>query len=472
MLRQQAILFNRFTILADGILIAVAFWGAYVFRRPLPGGLGPIHEYTWILFLVAPIWFVLLHKNGLYASIRRHSFFEIITRLINVHLIGGVLVASVIYFVDRDQYSRGLYLAFLVFSWGLLSLERIGLRTVLGLLRRRGYNVRYLLVVGTREKALRFQELVEQHKDWGLKVAGFVQVVDGPLPESICGHPVLGDVSNLVDICKERAVDEVVFCLPNPKKLNFDIDHYLRDLEELGVTVRVALDFFQVSCWGRELNFFHNEIPLLTFYPKAFDSQQLLIKRSLDVLGGFIGTVLTIIMLPLVALAIKVEDPGPVLFSQERVGENGRRFKIWKFRSMYRDAEARKKELMAQNEMNGAMFKMKDDPRVTRVGSFLRKTSLDEFPQFWNVLKGEMSLVGTRPPTPGEVAEYDNWHRRRISIKPGITGMWQVSGRSKINDFDEIVRLDLQYIDSWNVWLDIRILFKTLWVVFARKGSC
>lgn len=172
------------------------------------------------------------------------------------------------------------------------------------------------------------------------------------------------------------------------------------------------------------------------------------------------------------ALAIKLDSKGPVLFKQVRVGMNGRQFKIFKFRTMCADAEAKKKELMNQNEMgNNLMFKMENDPRITKVGGFLRKTSIDELPQFFNVLRGEMSLVGTRPPTVDEVSEYDRSHWRRISIKPGITGMWQVSGRSNIKDFDEVVKLDTQYIDNWSVWLDIKILFKTVFLVFNRKSG-
>jgi exopolysaccharide biosynthesis polyprenyl glycosylphosphotransferase len=210
---------------------------------------------------------------------------------------------------------------------------------------------------------------------------------------------------------------------------------------------------------------------MLTFHSKAFDAQQLLLKRLLDIAGSLIGLCLFGIMFPMIAVAIKFNSPGPIFFSQERVRENGRLFKCWKLRSMYIDAEERKKDLMSQNEMSGAIFKMKDDPRITSIGKFIRKTSLDEFPQFWNVLKGEMSLVGTRPPTPDEVANYENWHRRRISIKPGITGMWQVNGRSSIQDFDEIVRLDLYYIDNWTFWLDIRLIFQTVFVAFSNKGS-
>ncbi len=172
-----------------------------------------------------------------------------------------------------------------------------------------------------------------------------------------------------------------------------------------------------------------------------------------------------------VSLAIKLDSPGPVFFKQKRVGRNGRIFNIYKFRTMYKDAEERKQELAVENEMNGFMFKMQNDPRITRVGRFLRKTSLDEFPQFINVIKGEMSLVGTRPPTLEEVRHYEPWHRRRISMKPGITGLWQVSGRNRINDFNQVVSLDLQYIDHWRFLNDLKIIMLTLWVVLKRKGA-
>ena len=470
MLRQQSKLFNRLSVFIDGILLVIAFVCAYFVRKPLPGGLMDIREYAWALLVIVPVWFYLLSKNRLYASIRRLSVFDIVARLITVHFIGGVVIAAVIYFVDRDQYSRGLFLAFLGFSWVFLSLEKVGLRTALGILRRRGYNTRNLLIVGTKEKAQRFCQLIEGHRDWGLCILGFVQVADGPLLEKVEGHAVLGRPGDLVDICKGNQVDEVVFCIPKDRVV--DAESYLHNLEELGITVRLVVDFFESSLYRKELSLFHNELPILTYYPKAFDSQQLFIKRTLDVVGSLVGLLFAGFILPFIAIAIKRESAGPLFFGQERVGENGRTFKCWKFRSMYIDAEERKKELMAQNEMEGAMFKMTNDPRVTKVGAFLRKTSLDELPQFWNVLVGEMSLVGTRPPTPAEVTEYENWHRRRISIKPGITGNWQVSGRSEIKDFDSIVRLDLAYIDKWSIWLDVRIILQTVKVVLVREGSC
>jgi exopolysaccharide biosynthesis polyprenyl glycosylphosphotransferase len=211
--------------------------------------------------------------------------------------------------------------------------------------------------------------------------------------------------------------------------------------------------------------------PVLTFYTVSFSPLELALKRILDIVGAIVGLLITGLVCIFVIPAIKLESPGPVFFSQYRVGRNGRKFKFYKFRSMYQDAEERKKELMKYNEMKGYMFKMKDDPRITKVGKFLRNTSLDELPQFWNVLKGDMSLVGTRPPTVDEVEHYETYHRRRISIKPGLTGMWQVSGRSDIDDFEEVVKLDVEYIDNWSIWLDIKILFMTVFAVLKRKGS-
>lgn len=323
--------------------------------------------------------------------------------------------------------------------------------------------------MGTREKARRFQSLIEDHSDWGLRMIGFVQADESVDGGEIEGQNVLGQLQDLFEICKSHSVDEVVLCIP--KDLVVGAEGLLQDLQELGLTVRMVLDFYDMPCCKMDIGFFHGSLPVLTFHTKSLDSQQLFLKRCIDILCASLGFLGLVLMFPFVALAIKLDSPGPIFFGQERVGQSGRTFKCWKFRSMYVDAEVRKQELLAQNEMNGAIFKIKNDPRITKVGRFLRKTSLDEFPQFWNVLKGDMSLVGTRPPTPDEVAQYENWHRRRISIKPGITGMWQTSGRNRIEDFDEVVRLDLYYIDKWSIWLDILILFKTVKAVLVGSGS-
>jgi exopolysaccharide biosynthesis polyprenyl glycosylphosphotransferase len=287
--------------------------------------------------------------------------------------------------------------------------------------------------------------------------------------EDFFGYPILGTVDDLVEICKSRTVDEVIFCIP--KGFVVDIEEHLVELEELGTTVRVVLDFYEMPMCRTELSYFHDELPILTFHPKEFAVHQLFLKRTLDILGALFGLLILALLFPVIAIAIKLDSTGPVFFNQRRVGTNGRIFTCRKFRSMAVNAEARKPELIDSNEMNGALFKLRNDPRVTRVGAFLRKTSLDELPQFWNVLVGEMSLVGTRPPIPDEVEQYENWQRRRFSIKPGLTGLWQVSGRSQISNFDEVVRLDLAYIDNWSLWLDLKIILKTVYVVLTRRGS-
>jgi exopolysaccharide biosynthesis polyprenyl glycosylphosphotransferase len=213
------------------------------------------------------------------------------------------------------------------------------------------------------------------------------------------------------------------------------------------------------------------DFPIVTYSLNTIDYRRRLIKRMIDIAGSIIGLAFTTILTPFVAIAIKLETRGPVFFTQVRIGKNGRRFKMYKFRSMYTDAEERKRELIKDNEVTGLMFKMGNDPRITKVGRFLRKTSIDEMPQFFNVLKGDMSLVGTRPPTVDEFEQYNVYYRRRLSITPGLTGMWQVSGRSDITDFDEVVKLDLEYIDNWSLKEDLKIMIRTIGVVLFGRGS-
>ena len=211
---------------------------------------------------------------------------------------------------------------------------------------------------------------------------------------------------------------------------------------------------------------------MITYHTISLNNWELLVKRIFDIIFSVIAIIITSPVMLLTVVAIKLDSPGPALFKQVRVGKNGRHFKIWKFRSMYIDAEEMKHKLLSQNEVkDGMMFKMKNDPRITRVGRVIRKLSIDELPQFFNVLSGSMSFVGTRPPTLDEVEKYQTNQWRRISIKPGITGMWQVSGRSNIKDFNEVVKLDVQYIDSWNLLLDLKLLLKTVSVVFAHNDS-
>lgn len=266
----------------------------------------------------------------------------------------------------------------------------------------------------------------------------------------------------------QMALDEVFIYAPDMQQKQ--VQEIIGSFDEMGVNCHYCIELPGADSNRTKIDSFGN-YSVITYTRFRSSYKRLLIKRVMDIVGGLVGLLITAVFFPFVAMAIKLDSPGPVLFSQIRIGRNGRRFKIYKFRSMYVDAEARKKELESQNEVKGLMFKMENDPRITRVGKFIRKTSIDELPQFYNVVKGDMSLVGTRPPTEDEFEKYNQYYRRRISMTPGLTGMWQVSGRSEIENFDDVVKYDLQYIDNWSLHLDIKILIKTIWVVFAGKGS-
>ena len=272
----------------------------------------------------------------------------------------------------------------------------------------------------------------------------------------------------MLSLARQMPLDEVFISLPD-EDMSY-VKHIIYDLESMGVACHYNIDIIERPSKEVRVGSFAG-FTVVTYSINHFDYRRMVVKRMIDIVGGLVGCLITVAVTPFVAVAIKLDSPGPVLFAQTRIGKNGRRFKIYKFRSMYIDAEARKKELEVLNEMQGLMFKMENDPRITKVGKFIRKTSIDELPQFFNIVKGDMSLVGTRPPTEGEFEQYNSHYRRRISMTPGLTGLWQISGRSEIVDFDEVVKLDLEYIDNWTLGLDIKILFQTVWVVLTGRGS-
>ncbi|MDO4363540.1 MAG: sugar transferase [Clostridia bacterium] len=285
--------------------------------------------------------------------------------------------------------------------------------------------------------------------------------------------PVIATDIRFIDWIRKTTLDEVFINLPYCE--SSDVFEIVEELEGMGVTVHLnipSLDNMLSESTFNNINCkIYSGYPLATFAAAVHDSTQLAIKRVIDIIGALVGIIISIPIIAITAVPLLIESPGPLFFKQERVGQNGRLFNIYKLRSMYKDAEERKKELMAHNKMDGLMFKMDNDPRITKVGRVIRKLSIDELPQFFNVLKGDMSLVGTRPPTVKEFEQYENRHKRRLSMRPGITGMWQVSGRSNINDFEEVVKLDCEYIDNWNLWLDIQILLKTVKVVLTHEGA-
>lgn len=334
-------------------------------------------------------------------------------------------------------------------------------------------------IVTTRDHARQMVE--ELSRDWSKRITGvaLLEVAESEVSGQVEGIDLKANYNNFMDWIRQAALDEVYVDIPMDSGDSFI--PYLEEMESMGLTVHFRLpllDRIEDKCCdetssarlSRELTRCAGG-NVVTIGTVELSLRDQVLKRALDIVGGLVGCILSIPIIAITAIPLKLESPGPLVFKQRRVGRNGRIFYIHKLRSMYIDAEERKKELMAQNEMNGLMFKMQDDPRITKVGKFIRKTSIDELPQFFDVLRGDMSLVGTRPPTLDEYKQYESHHKRRLSMKPGITGLWQVSGRSNIEDFEEVVKLDVEYIDNWTIWEDIKILFKTVWVVFAGRGA-
>ena len=303
----------------------------------------------------------------------------------------------------------------------------------------------------------------------GIAPHGIILLDKNRTGEQIAGIPVVASAENAVEYLCQNWVDRVIEVCEKEERAAEDI---LRDCEEMGITVDRALPESFDNGWKKRVENIGGYTVITDSIEPAGPAEAAL-KRLADIVGGLAGCVITGILFLFAAPAIYINSPGPIFFSQTRIGKNGRKFKIYKFRSMYMDAEERKKELMKQNKVkDGMMFKMDNDPRIIKgIGNFIRKTSIDEFPQFFNVLKGDMSLVGTRPPTVDEWEKYEKHHRVRMAIKPGLTGMWQVSGRSSITDFEEVVALDLKYIREWSIGLDIRILLKTVKIVLTGSGS-
>ena len=396
------------------------------------------------------------------------------------HIIGVVLVdLAMLFFLHYSGlFSRKIYITMVAIYFVLSYLARIGHKNFLYKTNKVTEGNRSVVIISTSGMVDSIVENFSLPQFHNFKIVG-VHIMDEVAPFKSFGDiPVLGADDDVLDFICHGWVDEVFIRVPEdfavPKKLT-------DELITMGITVHnciITPDDFGTAYVERFGNY-----TVLTNSVKMVTYQQMFYKRVLDIIGGIVGCLITLIIFIFIAPIIFIKSPGPIFFKQTRIGRNGKKFKMYKFRSMYMDAEERKKEYMAQNKMDGLMFKMDDDPRIIGsekkgkdgkpkgIGNFIRNTSLDEFPQFFNVLKGDMSLVGTRPPTVDEWEQYDLKHRVRMSIKPGITGLWQISGRSKITDFDEVVRLDSEYIQNWDLGSDIKIILKTVVVVLKRDGA-
>ena len=399
---------------------------------------------------------------------QRGYYYELL-RVVRYNIILFLATSAYIYAFRLElEFSRLLLGYFVVINTIITYVVRIAFKSYMRRYYSKSRSSDKVMVVTSEAEAEHVMQQIEKDAAWSYEVGAMAMMDVDHIGEKIHGVPVVATEENVIDVARQSAVDVVLLYCPHMN--NQELELLVQSFLAMGVVCHNCVERFGFEIPCNSVGKFAG-MPVMTYVMTEMDYRRMMIKRLMDIVGGSIGALITLLFTPFVALAIKLESKGPVFFSQVRIGKNGRKFKMYKFRSMYIDAEERKKELMAQNEVKGLMFKMDNDPRITKVGQFIRKPSIDELPQFFNVLKGDMSLVGTRPPTVDEFEQYNIYYRRRLSITPGLTGMWQVSGRSDIKDFDDVVKLDLKYIDEWSLRQDVKILIQTVGVVLFGKGS-
>ncbi|MEE9382342.1 MAG: sugar transferase [Nannocystaceae bacterium] len=484
MSRQQIRFFREVLLVADVIASAAAFslalslrqwlyeansghdWlGALAATLPISGGVADLRPYSLLMMGMVPAWVLVFHWNR--TNDFRCNYSEIAGRYARAVLLGLACLVGVSFVGKFEWLARSFVIMFGLLQWGTLLVGRIAVMELISALRRKHVDGHRMVIVGCSEHAVEFAKSLGGQIPWNLKLEGHLRVPNEPVHAR--ATPILGDLDELANLLDNRPVDEVVFVVDQQQSSELLKDALLA-CDERGVDVLLTLPPAFPSNGRMEISSLSGfNYPLLGLRRTPAGGARLAVKRAFDFLASATALLGTLPFMLCVAVAIRLESPGPILFTQIRVGRNGRRFTMYKFRSMVMDAEAKLAQLKTQNEMDGPVFKMRSDPRITKVGGFLRRTSLDELPQFFNILLGNMSLVGPRPPLPAEVAKYKPWHRRRLSVKPGLTGLWQVSGRNNIG-FEEWMKLDLRYIDQWSLWLDLKIIARTFPAVLGRSG--
>lgn len=454
-------------VLADGVITALVFLLVSIARfeadPTVSWSVGIDVAPAAVLFAVT--WVGVFYSLGYYRLTVRWSLWAEARDIIRGSLVALALTLSLLFLFNQPNVSR-VFLAMLFVVQPIVALiGRTFLRKWFEAQRLRGRDTSFMLVVGTGELAQDFADRVETHPALGMRVVGHL-ALDDRSDTGIVTRPVLGTAQAMHDVLRERVIDEVAVCLEASSATY--LDPIVAMAAEEGKTVRVPRDLDE----GILTNALTEEFDGFLVHSIVYDGHrdlQRAVKRMIDVAGAGVGLIVLSPLVAGVAIAILVLAGSPVLFRQTRIGRHGRRFTMLKFRTMEPGAEERLAELAGRNEVIGAAFKIRDDPRVTRIGRFLRRSSLDELPQLWNVLNGAMSLVGPRPALPNEVAVYDIWHRRRLSVRPGMTGLWQVEARTN-DQFDERAELDIRYLDQWSLWMDLWILLRTVPAILLKPG--
>jgi exopolysaccharide biosynthesis polyprenyl glycosylphosphotransferase len=468
-------LFSIAVALTDVLLINLAFAIAYWLRYDLQlfaavdeAYFVPYRQFIPISLALTVLLLGIYKLSGVYNQPRGSSWFDEVYRLVTCTATGIILMVFVIVVFFRPLFfSRLIFFYAAVLIVIMLSISRLGKRMVRNYLRKKGQGVDRLLIVGAGEVGRTVMRNIVAHPALGYQAVGFVDDDPDKGRTDIGRFKALGSTANIPQLVKEWAIDEVIVTLP--WMYHRKIVSIIAQCEREQTRVRIVPDIFQMTLSHLDVEDLGG-IPMIGVREISISSGARIFKRTMDVVLSLVGLVLLFPLFLLIGLIIRIDSRGPVLFRQIRVGKNEELFACYKFRSMHEGAEKEKEKLLDKNEADGPIFKIRNDPRITSVGRFLRRTSLDELPQLLNVLMGHMSLVGPRPAPPAEVQRYQPWHKRRLEVAPGMTGMWQVSGRSELT-FDEMVLLDLYYIENWTPVLDLQILLRTLPIVLLGEGA-
>jgi len=461
-------------VVLDVILVNVAFALAYWIRYDLqwiravdPAYDVPYSAYGGFVAVLTVLLLVAYAMGGVYNFRRGITWFDKIYPIVQGTATGIVMMLVFAFFFRPLVYSRLILVYAGILITLFLSISRLIIGLILDSLRRRGFGVRRVLIVGAGEIGRTVMRTIVAQPELGYEIVGFVDDNPEKGETDIGRFKALGSVQNLPRLVSEYAADEVIITLP--WMYHRKIMAIMAQCERQNVRARLVPDLFQLRLSQVDVDDLGG-IPTIGIRQPSIAGWNLMLKRAIDFSVSLLGLVLLAPLMALIALAIKLDSPGPVLFRQERLGKGGVPFTLYKFRSMRQGAETEQEALRDLNEAIGPLFKIRNDPRLTRVGRFLRRTSLDELPQLYNVLRGEMSLVGPRPPLASEVAQYQEWHKRRLDTLPGMTGLWQVSGRSELT-FDEMCLLDIHYIENWSLKMDVQIFLRTIPRVLFGDGA-
>ncbi|MBU3759730.1 MAG: sugar transferase [Candidatus Omnitrophica bacterium] len=476
MLKEHQSFLTRFLAVCDlAVILGCFFLGYFIRNQPYVinyiGDVSrtysletyyPILPY-WVLF-----WLLALLLSGAYRPLQTRKIYSVLIPVLKAAVLATLLFGSLSYLLKIQHVSRSLISIICAMTWLGITVQRWIIFKAVRELYKKGFNTRVLLIVGTGPRALEFVTLIDKNPEWGLKIAGLVDDEKNRVGTEILSHRVLGTLADIPLLLENVVVDELVFIVP--RSWLGRIEDSVLYAEQLGKKVSIAVDLFNMR-FARALQRNIEKFPFLTFETTSNVVWQLFVKRLLDILFSLIGIAALSPLMLVTAVLIRSSSGGPILFRQTRCGLNGRLFTVYKFRTMVLDAEDRLESLRKQNEMSGPAFKMSNDPRLIKHGKWLRKFSIDELPQLFNILEGNMSFVGPRPPIPSEVKKYEPWQRRRLSLRPGLTCLWQVQGRSKIIRFEDWMKLDLEYIDTWSLGLDLKLFLKTIPIVILGIGA-